>query len=220
MSGRIDRRELLRRAGLGAAVAGATAAAGCGDSGGTAPTVPAATATRPQTSAGLRAARVPHVKRGEAPNLLLVIVDSIRADHLGSYGRASAHTPNLDALARESLRFTHVYPEAFPTGPARATIFGGRRLFPFADWSGPPPDMPGTPGWQAIPAQNLVTALRAAGWFTALAVDTPWVLVDSQKPFQQALHRYVPIPGQTGTVTQSASRISDAELARHVPPKI
>jgi arylsulfatase A-like enzyme len=168
----------------------------------------------------VRAARVRQVKRGEAPNLLLVIVDSIRADHLGSYGRTNAHTPNIDALARESLRFTHAYPESFPTGPARATIFGGRRLFPFADWREPPPDMPGTPGWQAIPAQNLVTTLRAAGWFTALAVDTPWLMVGSQKPFQQALHRYVPIPGQTGTVTQPASLISDAELARHVPPKI
>jgi arylsulfatase A-like enzyme len=225
--GPIDRRELLRRAGLGAAGLGAVAAAGCGDSGGGTTAAPAGTAAtrsaasaRAQTAAAIRAARVRKVKRGEAPNLLLVIVDSIRADHLGSYGRRNAHTPNLDALARESLRFTHVYPEAFPTGPARATIYGGRRLFPFADWSGPPPDMPGTPGWQDIPVQNLVTTLRAAGWFTGLAVDTPWVLVPSQKPFQQALHRYVPIPGQTGTVTKPASLISDAELARHVPPKI
>jgi arylsulfatase A-like enzyme len=219
----IDRRELLRRAGLGAAGLGALSAAGCGDgSDASSPgTTAAATAAQPQTSAGIRVARRgPQVKRGEAPNLLLVIVDSIRADHLGSYGRRNAHTPNLDALARDSLRFTSVYPEAFPTGPARATIYGGRRLFPFADWRGPPPDMPGTPGWQAIPAQNLVTTLRSAGWFTALAVDTPWVLVDSQKPFQQALDRYVPIPGQTGTVTKPASLVSDAELARHVPPKI
>ncbi len=225
-AGPIDRRELLRRAGLGAAGVGAAAVvAGCGDGseasapGTTAASTPAAAA--PQTSAGIRVARRgPQVRRGDAPNLLLVIVDSIRADHLGSYGRRHAHTPNFDALARESLRFTHVYPEAFPTGPARATIYGGRRIFPFADWTAPPPDMPSTPGWQAIPAQNLVTTLRAAGWFTALAVDTPWVLVGSQRPFQQALDRYVPIPGQTGTVTRPASLISDAELARHVPPKI
>ncbi|MBS1869121.1 MAG: sulfatase [Actinobacteria bacterium] len=230
MSGPMDRRELLWRAGLGAAAAGASVAAGCGAGGGEAATTatrPAATAetltaaqTRAQTSAAIRAARVRKVKRGEAPNLLLVIVDSIRADHLGSYGRRDAHTPNLDALARESLRFTHVYPEAFPTGPARATIYGGRRIFPFADWRAPPPDMPGTPGWQDIPVQNLVTTLRGAGWFTALAVDTPWVLVPSQQPFQQALHRYVPIPGQTGTATHPASLISDAELERHVPPRI
>ena len=220
--GPIDRRELLRRAGLGAAGLGALTAAGCGDDAAPVTTgASASTGTTPQTAAGVAVARRGRqVKRGEAPNLLLVIVDSIRADHLGSYGRRRAHTPNLDALARESLRFTSVYPEAFPTGPARATIYGGRRLFPFADWRSPPPDMPGTPGWQAIPAQNMVTALRQAGWFTALAVDTPWVLVDSQKPFQQALDRYVPIPGQTGTVTQSASLVSDAELARHVPPKI
>jgi arylsulfatase A-like enzyme len=227
--GRIDRRELLRRAGLGAAAAGAATAAGCGSDSGasssaarTATTAASASAAdaRARTSAAIRAARVRTVKRGEAPNLLLVIVDSVRADHLGSYGRKHAHTPNLDALARESLRFTSVYPEAFPTGPARATIYGGRRIFPFADWRAPPPDMPVTPGWQAIPAQNLVTTLRAAGWFTALAVDTPWVLVGSQKPFQTALHRYVPIHGQTGTVTKPASLISDAELARWVPPKI
>jgi arylsulfatase A-like enzyme len=227
----IDRRELLRRAGLGVAGLGAGAASGCGADAGaptsaSTPAGTAATATtsvasaRRQTAAAIRAARVRTIKRGEAPNLLLVIVDSVRADHLGSYGRKHAHTPNLDALARESLRFTSVYPEAFPTGPARATIYGGRRIFPFADWSGPPPDMPGTPGWQPIPVQNLVTTLRAAGFFTALAVDTPWVLVGSQQPFQQALHRYVPIPGQTGTVTRPASLISDAELARHVPPKI
>jgi arylsulfatase A-like enzyme len=224
--GSIDRRELLRRAGLGAAGLGAAAAAGCGEGAGGRPTMGATAAApstadaRRQTAAAIRAARVRRVKRGEAPNLLLVIVDSVRADHLGSYGRRAAHTPNLDALARESLRFTSVYPEAFPTGPARATIYGGRRLFPFADWRAPPPDMPGTPGWQAIPAQNLVTTLRAAGFFTALAVDTPWVLVGSQKPFQEALHRYAPIPGQTGTVVKPASLISDAELARHVPPRI
>src|SRR3954454_17838091 len=156
-AGPIDRRELLRRAGVGAAVVGATAAAGCGDSGGagttagrttSAATTPSAASARAQTAAAIRAARVRKVKRGEAPNLLLVIIDSIRADHLGSYGRRHAHTPNLDALARERLRFTHVYPEAFPTALARATIYGGRRLFPFADWRGPPADMPGTPGWQ------------------------------------------------------------------------
>jgi arylsulfatase A-like enzyme len=227
-SGPIDRRELLRRAGVGAALAGATVAAGCGSgsSGETAASstpraaAPSGAESRRRTSAAIRAARTRRVKRGEAPNLLLVIVDSVRADHLGSYGRRHAHTPNLDALARESLRFTSVYPEAFPTGPARATIYGGRRIFPFADWRAPPPDMPVTPGWQDIPVQNLVTTLRGAGYFTALAVDTPWVLVPSQKPFQQALHRYVPIPGQTGTATKPASVISDAELARWVPPKI
>lgn len=225
MSHEIDRRELLRRAGIGAVGAGLVGAAGCGAESAAETTAAATThAVRPpkppRTAAGIAAARVPQVRKGEAPNLLLVILDSVRADHLGSYGRRNARTPNLDALAKDSLRFTSAYPEAFPTGPARATIFSGRRLFPFAGWTAPPADMPKTPGWQAIPAQNMITQLRAAGWFTAYTTDTTWAMVGSQKPFHRALDRYVPIPGQTGTITRPASLISDAELARWIPPKI
>ncbi len=214
MSDQFDRRELLRRAGTTAAGMAALSLAACG-----AESSAEVVTTAARTAASFRR-RVPQVKKGDAPNLLLVVIDSIRADHLGSYGRKDAHTPNLDALAKESLRFTSVYPEAFPTGPARASIYGGARIFPFADWHAPPPDMPKSPGWQDIPARNLITTLRDAGYFTGIAVDTPWVLVPSQKPFHQSLDRYIPIPGQTGTITQPASRISDAELARWVPPRI
>lgn len=213
MSHEIDRRELLRRAGTTAAGLGALGLIGCGES--SAEVVTSAA----RTAASMRS-RVAQVKKGEAPNLLLVVIDSIRADHLGSYGRRNAHTPNLDALARDSLRFTSVYPEAFPTGPARASIYGGKRIFPFANWTAPPPDMPKTPGWQAVPDENLVSTLRRAGYFTAMTADTPWVLVGSQDPFKRDFHRFVPIQGQTGTVTQPADRISDEELARWVPPRI
>jgi hypothetical protein len=181
MRDEIDRRDLLRRAGQTAAALGLAGLAGCGAES-SAESVTSAARTAMRTAASYRA-RVAQKKKGEVPNLLLVIIDSVRADALGCYGRKHAHTPNLDALARDSLRFTSVYPEAFPTGPARATIYGGRRIFPFAHWHGPPPDMPKSPGWQDIPAKNLVTTLRAAGFFTAISVDTPWVLVPSQKAF-------------------------------------
>jgi arylsulfatase A-like enzyme len=159
------------------------------------------------------------VRKGEVPNLVLVIVDSVRADALGCYGRHGAHTPNIDALARESLRFTSHFPEAFPTGPARATIFGGRRLFPFRDWTAPA-DMPSTPGWQPVPAANVIRTLRTAGYWTGGVADTPWVLVGSQRPYRDSYDRFVAVEGQTGTVTHRATAISDAQLARWVPPKI
>lgn len=218
MGNEIDRRELLRRAGVaGAGLGVAGLVAGCADGGSNTATA-AATATvaaRPRTPK--RYGR--KVKKGEVPNLLLVIIDSIRADALGSYGRRNAHTPNLDALARDSLRFTECYPESFPTGPARATIFGGSRLFPFRGWR-KPSDMPGTPGWQPVPDENLISTLRRAGYWTGYAVDTPWVQVGSQEPFQRDFDRYVPIKGQTGTVTANQDIISDAELAKWVAPKI
>lgn len=220
MPNEIDRRELLRRAGAGAAGVGILGLAGCGGDGDSASVARAAApvatvAAKPRTPQ--RYGR--KVKKGEVPNLLLVIIDSIRADALGSYGRRNAHTPNLDALARESLRFTQCYPESFPTGPARATIFGGSRLFPFRDWK-KPADMPGTPGWQPVPDENLISTLRRAGYWTGYAVDTPWAMVGSQEPFLRDFDRYVPIKGQTGTVTADQSIISDAELAKWVAPKI
>jgi arylsulfatase A-like enzyme len=213
----IDRRELLRRAGVGAAGLGMFGLAGCGGNAET-----AARAAASETVAAIPASAAiaaTTVRKGEVPNLLLVIIDSVRADALGSFGRRNAHTPSLDALARESLRFTSHYPESFPTGPARATIFGGRRLYPFRGWSAPK-DMPTTPGWQDVPAANVIRTLRSAGYWTAGAADTPWVLVGSQKPYRDSYDRFVSIEGQTGTITHDASGISDAELAHWVPPKI
>jgi arylsulfatase A-like enzyme len=218
MDHEIDRRDLLRLAGAGAAGIGALGIAGCGSGDGTAQAArsTATIAAKPPRTAKRFAKQV---KKGEVPNLLLVIIDSVRADALGSYGRRNAHTPNLDALARDSLRFTECYPESFPTGPARATIFGGSRLFPFRDWRAPA-DMPGTPGWQAVPDENMISTLRRAGYWTGYAVDTPWTMVGSQEPFLRDFDRYVPIKGQTGTVTANESIISDAELAKWVAPKI
>ncbi len=40
------------------------------------------------------------------PNLLLIVLDTTRADHLGVYGYPRHTSPNLDALARESTVYT------------------------------------------------------------------------------------------------------------------
>ena len=41
--------------------------------------------------------------RAEPPDVLLVVVDTLRADRLGSYGYEAATTPQLDALAARSV---------------------------------------------------------------------------------------------------------------------
>jgi hypothetical protein len=60
-------------------------------------------------------------------NVVLVILDSLRKDHLGAYGNDRTRTPNLDAFAKESLRFTRAYPESLPTICARRAIHTGLR---------------------------------------------------------------------------------------------
>jgi arylsulfatase A-like enzyme/Tfp pilus assembly protein PilF len=60
------------------------------------------------------------------PNLLLVTLDTVRADRLGSYGFKAARTPVLDRLAREGVRFADATTHAPLTGPAHAGILTGR----------------------------------------------------------------------------------------------
>jgi len=62
----------------------------------------------------------------EHPNVLLVTIDTLRADHLGSYGAANASTPNLDALAKRGVQFTTALSHAPLTGPSHASILTGR----------------------------------------------------------------------------------------------
>jgi arylsulfatase A-like enzyme/Tfp pilus assembly protein PilF len=62
------------------------------------------------------------------PNLLLVTIDTLRADHLGVYGARDARTPNLDALAARGVRFAHAQAAIPLTGPSHATILTG--LYP------------------------------------------------------------------------------------------
>ncbi len=58
-------------------------------------------------------------------NLLLVTMDTTRADHLGCYGHGRAATPNLDDLAAAGVRFARAYSPVPMTLPAHATIFTG-----------------------------------------------------------------------------------------------
>src|SRR5919107_4282904 len=71
---------------------------------------------------------------GSNVNVVVLIVDSLRRDHVGAYGNDWINTPNLDALAKESLLFTRSYPESIPTIPARRAIHTGVRTWPFRDW--------------------------------------------------------------------------------------
>ena len=59
-------------------------------------------------------------------NLLLVTIDTLRADHLGAYGYAAAATPVLDGIARGGVRFENAQSAAPLTGPSHATILTGQ----------------------------------------------------------------------------------------------
>lgn len=58
----------------------------------------------------------------KGPSVLLVMVDTLRADHLSCYGYTRSQTPAIDALAADGARFARAYAQASWTRPSVATI--------------------------------------------------------------------------------------------------
>jgi arylsulfatase A-like enzyme len=61
----------------------------------------------------------------ELPNIVLISIDTLRADRLGAWGYARGTSPELDAFAREAVRFSRAIGQAPTTAPAHMSIFTG-----------------------------------------------------------------------------------------------
>jgi arylsulfatase A-like enzyme/tetratricopeptide (TPR) repeat protein len=65
------------------------------------------------------------------PNVVLITVDTLRADHLGCYGYKDIRTPNMDALAADGVRFEQAYTPVPITLPSHTVMFTG--TYPMAN---------------------------------------------------------------------------------------
>ena len=61
----------------------------------------------------------------DVPSVLLVTIDTTRADHLGAYGYPHVDTPTLDALAAEGVRYERCYAPVPLTLPSHASLMTG-----------------------------------------------------------------------------------------------
>jgi arylsulfatase A-like enzyme len=171
----VTRRDLIRYTGAGAAGAAALGAAGCdltdSDDGG-----------KPEVQKVV-------AREGEPLNVLLIVTDSTRRDFVSVYeGDELAHTPNLDALAKDGLLFNRAVPEAMPTVAVRRALLTGTRSFPFRDWK-VAPKLPQFPGWSPIPAYKRIFTefMDAAGIETAYVTDNPFLIGPRFKRFRTTL---------------------------------
>ncbi len=62
----------------------------------------------------------------EKPNIVLIMADDLGYGHLGSYGQTKIHTPNIDRLADEGVRFTQFYAGSTVCAPSRSVLMTGR----------------------------------------------------------------------------------------------
>jgi len=126
-----------------------------------------------------------HAKK---PNIILITLDTTRADRLGCYGYRRQTSPNIDKLAEESVLYTRAIAPSSWTLPSHASLFTGK--FTSSHGARYDPDGPllltnairGPKSWDAYRArglaQNEVTlaeVLKETGYTTAAVVGGPWM---------------------------------------------
>lgn len=109
--------------------------------------------------------------KGNRLNLILLNVDTFRADNLACYGGTDVDCPNLNQFSSDSVIFENAYPEALPTVPIRRNLMTGRRIVPFDYYEQHEPVQ--MPGWHQLFYEDVTLAetLHEAGYATALIAD-------------------------------------------------
>jgi choline-sulfatase len=139
-------------------------------------------------------------------HLVLVTVDTLRADRLGAYGNTAIPTPHFDRLAREGVRAADASTHVPITRPAHASLFTGRY---------PPEhgvrDNISLPLAREVP--TLTEALKASGFATAAFVSS--FVLDSNSGLSRGFDHYDDAVGggsDAGDAISNAQRRGDATL--------
>ncbi|MBM3131965.1 MAG: sulfatase, partial [Chloroflexi bacterium] len=177
-------------------------------------------------------------------NVIIVMSDTLRADHLRCYGNKWIKTPNFDAFAQESMAFDHAVPEALPTIPVRRAILTGMRVFPFtrqffsskdeslvagATFLGRPNAL--MPGWEPIPwdlatlpemlrgqASGYLTLHDSGACRTALISDTAPYFASPAMNYHRGFEHYDFIRGHESDAFGVKALAKRLDVDRWLPP--
>jgi arylsulfatase A-like enzyme len=141
-------------------------------------------------------------RSGSGPNVVVVVSDTLRRDHLGAYGNDWIRTPALDRLAAESVVFENHLTGSFPTMPARADLLTGRLSLAFMTWEPLPAHLP-----------TLPALLADAGYLTMGIVDTPFY-VRNGFGYDRGFQDFLWIRGQ-GDAKRMEERLDARATWRH-----
>ncbi|MEF2073297.1 sulfatase [Consotaella aegiceratis] len=171
----------------------------------------------PALAAGPRINISRSAARPDRPNVVVIVIDTLRRDHLGIYGNRWMRTTALDQLGRQSLRFTRATPEAMPTIPARRSIHSGMRTFPFRNWTRRAGNRSTVWGWQHIPDDQPTLAEQMAenGYQTMLVSDVPHEFTPGMN-FTRGFNTVQWMRGQEGDPYQPYWSVPDYHLDRYL----
>jgi len=140
------------------------------------------------------------------PNLLLVTIDTLRADRLGVYGNDAVATPAIDRLAAEGVLFAHAVTAAPTTLPSHASILTGATPLRHGLRDNAAGMLPPT-------AHTLAEAFRAQGYRTAAFVSA--FVLDARWGLSQGFDVYdgpPVVPGEAPASPAEAERVGAATL--------
>ncbi len=140
-----------------------------------------------------------------ALNVVLITLDTTRADALGSYGQRRPITPNLDRLAAEGTQFLQCVSSAPSTLPSHATLFTGR--YPFVHGAR-------SNAGYVLSDENttLAEVLRAQGYRTSAEVAAP--VIGGHTQLDQGFDHYHDL--EFPDVQRKTIRVRDGEGERTV----
>ena len=168
-----------------------------------APPTPPPAATAPD-AAPPSATPSPAARKDGPPNVVLITLDTVRADQLRAYGHPTVRTPSIDKLAGEGARFDMHVVQQPQTNPSHAAIFTG--MYPSS--SGVRTHMV-----DKIPdrLQTLATLFDAAGYETAALYS--WMSFDPQYiGLDRGFHTYQnTAPGSPGVLNNAAAQQAAAD---------
>ncbi|MGI5816710.1 MAG: sulfatase [Armatimonadota bacterium] len=137
-------------------------------------------------------------------NLIVIVTDTFRADHLGCFGNRRVKTPNLDRLAREGVTFTNCYADGLPTIPMRRVFHTGNSILPEGAWRPLSPD-----------DVTVAEILREHGYTSGLVADC-YHMFKPDLNFHRGFNSWEWIRGQENDMWRSGPR--DAVNPRdHIP---
>ncbi len=132
-------------------------------------------------------------------NFIVIMCDTMRPDHLGSYGNDWIKTPNLDAFARDATLFERAYCASWPTIPNRTDLFTGRFGEPLHPWNP-----------LSREALTLPQMMRDSGYVSQLILDTPH-MINNGFGFDRPFHSWWMIRGN------EVDRFNSDHLPLHIP---
>jgi arylsulfatase len=142
------------------------------------------------------------------PNVLLVTIDTLRADHLGAYGYPVPTSPHIDRLAARGARFGAALTTAPATVPATASLLTGRvQAATRVRRNG-----------ERLPAEatTLAELAAAAGWTTAAIVSNS--LLVSDYGFDQGFQQFTYVPREHERSDDRVAAAAAAWLASATSP--